>query len=493
VNINPLLMTDSYKLDHRRQYPDNTSLVYSNLTPRSAKHSPIPPHLFDGNVVNFGLQFFIKDVLQTAWDYWFFSRPKELVTAVYRRRCDTFLGKGAIPVDHIEALHDLGYLPLCIKALPEGVVSPIGVPVLVIYNTHPDFFWLTNYLETVLSNYLWKPITSATIAHAYRKLMDRYAEMTGTDRSFVDFQGHDFSCRGMSGMVDASISGAAHLTSFKGTDTIAAVDLLEQYYNADASREMLGTSVPASEHSCMSMGGYETELDTYRRLITEIYPDGIVSLVSDTYDFFRVVTEYAQSLKPEILARNGKLVFRPDSGDPVKIICGNPDSTSEAEKKGAVRCLWDVFGGTHTATGHRLLDSHVGLIYGDSITLSRAKAILSNLAGNNFCSGNIVLGIGSFTYQMVTRDSFGFAVKSTYGQVDGVGRDIFKNPKTDDGMKKSLRGRIRVLRNENGNLYVEDGQPAIDMPGDQLREVFRDGRLLVDDSIAAIRRRLSGE
>lgn len=487
---NPLNFIDFYKADHRRQYPEGTTLVYSNFTPRSDKLSNIPPHLFDGKVVFFGLQYFVKHYLIDVWNAEFFAKPKAKVVARYKRRMDTSLGAGAIPVEHIEALRDLGFLPICIKALPEGSLVPIKVPALVIYNTHPDFFWLTNYLETILSCYLWKPMTSATVAHAYRKLLGRYADETGTDGGFVQFQAHDFSFRGMSGPEDAALSGAGHLCSFVGTDTVAAIDLIEDYYGGDAEKELIGCSVPATEHSVLCMGTKEGEIDTFRRLITRLYPKGIVSIVSDTWDFWKVITEYALTLHQEIMSRDGKLVFRPDSGDPVKIICGDPDAPENSPaRKGAVECLWEIFGGTTTEKGYRLLDSHVGLIYGDSITLARAEAILSGLKAKGFASGNVVFGVGSYTYQHVTRDTFGFAVKSTYGEVNGVGREIFKDPVTDDGVKKSARGRICVT-NIDGVYCLVDRQGSIDPADCCLREVFRDGKLLVDDTIAAIRERV---
>jgi nicotinamide phosphoribosyltransferase len=490
MKLNPLTAIDFYKADHRRQYPEGTTLVYSNFTPRSAKLSNIPADLFDNRVAFFGLQYFVKHYLIDVWNEEFFGRPKAEVVARYKRRMDTSLGVGAIPVDHIEALHDLGYLPVCIKALPEGSLVPVKVPAMVIYNTHPDFFWLTNYLETILSCYLWKPMTSATIARQYRKLLTRYAKQTGSDMGFVQFQAHDFSFRGMSGPEDAALSGAAHLTSFVGTDTVAAIDLLEDYYGGDAAKELLGCSVPATEHSVMCMGTAEAEIETFRRLITRLYPAGIVSIVSDTWDFWKVVTEYAVELKDVILAREGKLVFRPDSGDPVKIICGDSDApVGSPAAKGAVECLWDIFGGTTTEKDFRTLDGHVGLIYGDSITLSRAQAILAGLAAKGFSSGNVVFGVGSYTYQYCTRDTFGFAVKSTYGEVGGVGREIFKDPVTDNGVKKSARGRLAVTAID-GVYCLADRQNSIDPADCCLREVFRDGKLLIEDKIATIRERL---
>lgn len=489
--MNPLTAIDFYKADHRRQYPTGTTMVYSNLTARSDKLKNIPDNLFDGRVTFFGLQYFVKEFLIDTWDREFFAKPKIEVVARYKRRMDTSLGEGAIPVDHIEALHELGFLPICIKAIPEGTSLPIKVPMLVIYNTHPEFFWLTNYLETVLSCYLWKPTISATVARHYRLLLDDYAAKTGADSEFTKFQGHDFSCRGMSGLQDSALSGAAHLCSFVGTDTVCAIDLVEDYYNANAESELIGCSVPATEHSVMCMGGMDDEIGTFRRLINELYPSGIVSIVSDTWDFWQVISEFAITLKQDILRREGKVVFRPDSGDPVKIICGDQGSPSGSpEHKGAVECLWDTFGGTVTPNGFRLLDSHVGVIYGDSITLTRAQAILHGLSVKKFASSNIVFGIGSFTYQYVTRDTFGFAVKSTYGKIGDVGHDIFKSPKTDDGIKKSARGLIRVVC-ENGQYRMEDCQSLIDDPKCCLRPVFRDGRLLVDEPFSVIRSRIN--
>lgn len=498
MNLNPLTCIDFYKTDHRRQYQAGTTMVYSNFTARSAKHCGIPEPLFNGHITFFGLQYFIKDFLLETWNQGFFSLPKSYVIDEYRRRVDNALGKGAVPVDHLEALYDLGYLPICIKALPEGTQVPVKVPCLVLYNTLPEFFWLTNYLETILSAYLWKPTTSATIARHYRILLETHAAQTGADHDFIQFQAHDFSFRGMSGPQDAALSGAGHLTSFVGTDVVPAIDLLEDYYHADSDKELVGCSVPATEHSVMCMGTCEDELGTFKRLITELYPKGIVSIVSDTWDFWAVITIYAETLKSIILARDGKVVFRPDSGDPVKIICGDPEymdvpkflnPDSLPQRKGAVECLWDIFGGTVNEAGFKVLDPHVGLIYGDSITLERAHLILKKLREKGFASSNIVFGVGSFTYQHVTRDNFGFAVKSTYGVVDGVGREIFKNPVTDDGVKKSAKGLLRVALDSNRELVLYDQQDKLDSPSDCLQIVFKDGKLLVDDNLASIRAR----
>jgi len=501
--INPLTAIDYYKADHRSQYPVGTELVYSNLTPRSTKYAPKAAGVND-KIVVFGLQAFIIDFLLNTFDDNFFKQPKEKVIKKYKRRMDTSLGPDSISMEHIEALHDLGYLPISIRALPEGAVVDAKVPVYSIANTMPGFFWLTNYLETIASNMTWKPSTSATTAYKYKQLLTRYAKETGGDLAFVQFQAHDFSFRGMNGIWDAASSGAGHLLSFVGTDTIPAIDYMEQFYGADAEKELIGCSVPATEHSVMCMGGKESEIETFRRLITQVYPKGIVSIVSDTWDFWQVVRPvdgYLAQLKTEILARKGgfpvdKVVIRPDSGDPVKIICGDPDAPmGSAEYKGAIECLWETFGGTVTDKGYKMLDSHIGLIYGDSITLERCYQICHRLKKKGFASTNVVLGVGSYTYTCVTRDTYGFAVKATAGIVNGEFREIFKDPKTDSdggsGMKKSAKGYLAVKKDAYGNYYLKDQVSREEMENEsELKEVFRDGKLLVRYTLSDIRKRL---
>ncbi|MCH7338005.1 nicotinate phosphoribosyltransferase [Acinetobacter higginsii] len=492
IKINPLNAIDFYKADHRRQYPVGTEYVYANFTPRSSRLAKMLPD-FDDKIVFFGLQGFIKHFLIETWNEGFFNQAKAKVVAAYKRRMDNALGEGAVPVEHIEALHDLGYLPLKIKALPEGSRVNIKVPVLTIINTDPNFFWLTNYIETVLSAELWKSCTTASIAYEYKRLLTQYAEKTGAPLDFVAVQGHDFSSRGMSGIYDAAQSGVGHLTSFIGTDSVASIDYAEEYYNATG---VVGVSVPATEHSVMCMGSEESEIETFRRLICELYPTGVVSIVSDTWDFWRVITEFSVELKAEILKRQpnalglAKVVFRPDSGDPVKIICGDPDAERDSPAyKGAVQCLWEIFGGTETAQGYKVLNERVGLIYGDSITLERAQNILKGLEAKGFASNNLVFGIGSYTYNYLTRDSFGFAVKATWGQVNGVGRELFKDPVTDSGVKKSAKGLLRVEQTENG-FELFDQQSFEQEKMGALQTVFENGQLLRECSLDQIRERL---
>ncbi len=495
MRIFPLHATDFYKTGHIRQYPAGTSLVYSNFTCRSDRLADVLPD-FDHKVVFFGLQGLAQWLLVDCWNDEFFHRPKHEVVARYQRRMDLSLGAGAVDVGHIAALHDLGYLPLLIKALPEGSRVDMRVPLLTVVNTHPEFYWVTNYIETQLSAELWKQITSATIAYEYRRLLTGYARRTGADPALLPWLGHDFSARGMSGIADAAASGAGHLLSFLGTDSIAAIDYLETYY-PDAEPSLIGGSVPATEHSVMCMGGEDDEIGTFRRLVTELYPASIVSIVSDTWDFWRVVTEYAAALKDAILARqpdalgNARVVFRPDSGDPVLILAGDPTAEpGSPAHKGAVQCLWDIFGGSVTAEGYRVLHPRVGLIYGDSITLDRASRILAALAERGFAASNVVFGIGSYTYQHVTRDSFGTAIKATFGVVDGTDRVLFKAPKTDSGTKNSARGLLRVER-EGGRFVLHELQTREQEAAGLLQPVFRDSMVVRKEGLSAIRARLA--
>ncbi len=482
--MNPLLLTDGYKVDHRRQYPEETTLVYSNWTPRKSRIENVD------EVVFFGLQYFIKKYILEDFESSFFRQPKEEVVKKYARRINNYLGENQVGTKHIEDLHDLGYIPMVFKALPEGASVPVRVPMFTMYNTKPEFFWLTNYFETLLSAVIWLPCNSATIAKQYRKVLDRFAKETSSVPEFVNWQAHDFSMRGMGGVEAAVTSAAGHLLSFTGTDTIPAIDFFEEYYNANSDKELIGGSVAATEHSVMCMGTTEGEFETFERLITKVYPKGIVSIVSDTWDLWKVLTDYLPRLKNNIVSREGKVVVRPDSGDPIHILCGNPYGKTEEERKGVIELLWDVFGGTINDKGYKELVPQIGAIYGDSITIERATKICEKLKEKGFASTNVVLGIGSFTYQYNTRDTFGFAMKATYGEVNGEGRAIFKDPITDDGTKKSAKGLMKIEL-ENGTYKLIDQVSWDEEKKGELKEVFRDGKLLIDYSLAGIRKTIN--
>lgn len=814
-SMNPMLLADFYKVSHREQYPEGTQTVYSTWTPRASRMDGV------NDIVVFGFQAFIKEYLIDYFNDNFFNRPLEDVIAEYVRYIKFTLGKSDVPTRHIEELHELGYLPISILALPEGTVAPLRVPVLTIENTNLRFFWVTNFLETLMSCQLWQMSTSATIALQYKKILTKYAEETNGDLSGVPFQGHDFSMRGMGGVENAMISGAGHLLSFVGTDSIPAIWYLEQYYNCNIEKEMVGTSIPAcydnrtevltehgwkyfaklnaddkvaqyhndghidfvipsqyynmqycgkmihydsvgyhyvdclvtpnhrmvrkskasgliewfeaddkryhfrtgygskneiiisgiigsgrkmtaseklkiafqadgsypshsedytgekfntypirfslkkdrkkdrliklckeagveytissyengyysfwikpteryvktfdwinlseiskewaddfiselkhwdghkggsntltytstvkenvdivhaicalsgrkgqyssnldqrldnnrqvlhcitilenkttveggnaikkdaeyegtihcvsvptkllvvrrnnvvivsgnTEHSVMCAYGKGNEFEAYKHLITDVYPSGFASIVSDTWNLWDVLNKIIKPLKNEIMARDGRIVIRPDSGDPVLIICGNPDGETEDERKGVIEILWDTFGGTTTEMGYKQLDSHVGCIYGDAITIQRCEEICKRLKAKGFASTNMVFGIGSYTYNYVTRDTFGYALKSTYAVVNGVERLLFKDPITDDGTKKSQRGLVRVYKDDEGKLYYLDDFTVsswvweeIFVEADLLETIFRDGKITKEYTLAEIRERLA--
>lgn len=483
---NPFLMTDGYKVGHHKMYPKGTELVYSNFTPRSNKYAPKGCD----KVLAFGQQMVMKQIHDLFADN-FFGRPKEEVCEEIKKEYDFYLG-GDYDISHIQSLHELGYLPIKVKSIPEGTLVPIKTPVLTIYNTEPEFFWITNFLETLISNLLWKPMTSATIGYQYKKLLTSWAKKTDkSNLGFVDFQAHDFSMRGLDSL-DATISsGLGHAVSFLGSDSLPVIQGAREYYG---EKEGVVYSVNATEHSVMCAGTKEDEIGTFRHLM-EQFPTGILSIVSDTWDLWFVCTSILPQLKSEILARDGKIVIRPDSGDPVDIICGliSPTtreyakeyhSKSIEERKGVIDLLWETFGGTVNEQGYKVLDSHIGAIYGDSITLERAEEICRRLEEKGFASTNVVFGVGSFTYQFNTRDTFGFAMKATYVEVNGEGREIFKDPITDDGTKKSAKGLLRV---DQEDLSVIDMVPWEEVSDSALIDIYWNGTFFNEVTLSDIR------
>lgn len=493
--VEVLFQTDAYKLDHRRQYglAGTVTKVYSNYTNRKSRIEG-----FD-HVVHFGLQAYLHKLQEGFARFFDEDNDVDELCDMYYRRIASILGPDAadaIGTDHIYSLWALGYVPLEFRAVPEGTLVPIRVPSLTVENTHPDFFWLTNYIETGLSAAIWHPSTAATIAHAYRVKAERFARETCDDDAHVDFQIHDFSYRGMSSHETAGATGAAHLLSFKGSDTLCAGDFIEKYYGGPY--ELM--SVAATEHSVMSTGimsqdsvllptegRSQGELALFEKLL-DLYPSGILSVVSDTFDLWNVLEYILPQLKDKILARDGKLVIRPDSGDPVKILTGNPAGRTVAEQRGVIELLWEVFGGTTNWKGYRELDPHIGAIYGDSITLDRAQEIWNRLRDKGFASSNVVFGVGSFTYQYNTRDTFGSALKATWAEVNGKGVNLFKDPVTDDGTKKSATGRLAVHGGDgNEDLYLIEKADYLAERMSKLEPVWRDGEFLIHQSFASVR------
>lgn len=504
--INPCLMTDGYKTGHHLMYAPNTTMVYSNYTCRSTQRMQKNAQ----DVVVFGIQYTFK-YINEMWKDHFFSQPKSEVCEEAKEYLSSYLGCD-YDVSHFEALHDLGYLPIEVKALPEGTITKAGIPLFTIKNTLPEFFWVTNFLETLISTLIWKPVHSASLALAYRKVLNKYAKETDVNNLwFVDFQGHDFSLRGMQSPEAGISSGMGFATIFKGSDTIPILKALKYYYN-DKDTVF---SVNATEHSVMCSGSKENEVETFRRLM-QTFPKGILSVVSDTWDLWKVCSEYLPLLKNEILSRDGKLVIRPDSGDPVDIICGKglksefeenkyyekevidnegdswyEDEITEQEYKGVIELLWDTFGGTINEQGYKVLDPHIGAIYGDSITLERAEQICERLKQKGFASTNIVYGVGSYSLGFSTRDQQGGAVKSTYVEINGEGVEIFKDPVTDDGTKKSAKGLLKVYLDEETNeLKLKDQCTLSEEKTGLLETMFLNGELVKETTFTEIRNKI---
>lgn len=463
---NPLLQTDIYKIAHMLLYPQGTEYVYETLTPRKNSYFP-----WNNKMTVYGYELFFRR-LHTKFQEEFFDLPVgDAVNPVVETISEVLGSDVAEKVKpKFVALHELGYLPIKVQALPEGSLVPMQVPVLTIENTHPDFYWLPGYLETSLLSETFVTSTVASTTRQFKVSGYKYAikstdnddlftnktyqirelhedglnidESTDTDPNiwYMDFQFHDFSERGQHGNEAALLSGMAHLTSSHGTDIIQAVNYIRNNYPDKGN--MVGGSVVATEHSVMEAYGTDQFL-AYRTLL-ENNPTGILSVVSDTYDYWEVVNEVLPKYKDLIMSRDGKLVIRPDSLDDVK---GGLVDTLQS--------MWNTFGGTINSRGFKVLDSHIGLLHGEGISLDNIDDYFDAIVSAGFSPENIVFGVGAYVYSVqASRDSFGQALKATSVTIDGVEHKVFKDPKTKtESFKKSLKGRVLVTRDENTDEY----------------------------------------
>lgn len=502
---NPLLMSDCYKFMHRELYPDDTEIVYSNLTPRQNSY-------YDrtDKMVVFGYQLYVMEYLVDFFMENFFRKPASQVIAEYKQTVGGALGE--LSDKHLKSiadLHKLGYLPIEIKALPEGTLVPMKVPVLTITNTLPEYAWLVGFLETTLLNQTYTMANTATKALEFRKLGEKYASLSAESNAHVDWQFHDFSLRGQHGWEAGAKSGLAHLTSFKGSDTMPASWLAQKYYGADA--DVMG-SVVATEHSVMQSYG-EDEVSAFSKLIEtrSKLPAGnnVLSVVSDTYDYFNVLTNVLPQVKEQLLKTQVKLVVRPDSGVPMDILLGNDTGvydkrkpyTKTPEQKGTLELLWETFGGTVNSKGFKVLHPQVGVLFGEGITEEVAEEILSSMTKQGWSSENVVFGVGAYVYSVTnTRDTFGQAIKTTEVTIDGKAIPVFKDPKTDvGGLKKSAKGQLMVVRGADGELALVDNLTALtkriaerSMPN-QLRTIYKDGFVYNAETLETVRERLLAE
>lgn len=561
------LSNDCYKEFHVQAGHPDIIATYENFTNRNNKLSNVPKNTA---VVNLGWQYFIKKYLIERWNETFFKVDKAAACKRHQVVMSSILGY-TVDVKYLEQLHDLGYLPLRIKSLPEGTLVPYQVASATFESTVSGFEWLPGKIETLTSQTVWPMQTAATTGLAYLRQQRQFFEATGGPKEILPFMIHDFSSRGMVGEDASAMMGFGHIAvGNMGSDTIVAGLLAEEYYGADWEKELILASVNATEHSVTCGWIKEGEEAYFRHLMNEVAPEGILAVVSDTWDFWHTVTVTAENLKDDIMARDGKVVFRPDSGDPVEVLCGmevktltwstaatfkewkgdvaneideifranldpeDPHFTESEvfsyegeiykvtyepelnrhdktyyyvdnwkndveyctftkidptpEQKGLVEVLWEIFGGTVTEKGYKMLDEHVGAIYGDAITLERQKQIGKRLMAKGFVP-QVVLGVGSYSYQYVTRDTHGSAMKAT-NVTKAAGalvydQEIFKDPKTD-AKKKSAKGLLRIER-ENGKLVQYDMQTREQEEQGLLQVIFEDGVLYNEQSLQDIR------
>lgn len=481
MKTNPMLLIDFYKAVHAEMLPEGITKSVSYFTPRMSR-----VNRWD-KVVMFGLQGFIKTYLIDYFNEEFFNKPFDEVIGGYKRILDATLGP-VYSIKKIEDLHKLGYLPIEIISLPEGTKVPMHVPMFGITNTHPDFAWLPQSLESLISAESWHPMLAATVGASYRDIVDKYYAETCDDSIPRAKALGAFDFRGEECTESAIKAGAGWCLSFLNTATVPVIPYLEENYNCDCTKEPVAFGSPSTEHSvmCSNFAVDGDEITLLRRLLTEIYPNASFSAVLDSYDYWNIIDNVLPQLKPEIMAHNGCMLMRGDSGDCVEVVTKT------------VFRLWDIFGGTVNSKGYKVLDPHVKAIYGDSITLQRCEEIYEILKNAGFACSNVALGVGSFSFQCVeedgilkpfTRDTFSSCIKATYCEINGEPHPIFKNPK-DGGFKKSQKGCCVVRADVNGELSFDDGYTWAEASGhryNKLVPVFRDGVLLKEQSLTEVR------
>ena len=451
---NLLLLTDSYKTSHFKQYPPGTEKVYSYFESRGGGWKEI---------VFFGLQYYLKKYLEGV-----------------RGTSDVILEARDILIAHIgqfnhEGWHHIldkhqGKLPVSIKAVPEGTVVPVHNVLMTIENTDPKCYWLTNYLETLLVQ-IWYGCTIATQSREMKKILLKYLELTGTPAD-VDFKLHDFGFRGVSSVESAGVGGAAHLVNFKGTDTLAGIMLARKYYGAD----MPGFSIPAAEHSTITSWGREYEVDAYKNML-EQYPTGLVAVVSDSYNVYNACRNvWGEQLRERVLSRDGTVVIRPDSGDPVETV------------QNVLYTLAEKFGTNQNSKGFKVLPPQLRVIQGDGIDLNMMGRILENMRLHGYSADNIAFGSGGGLLQKLNRDTCKFAFKCSSVTVNGIERNVWKEPVGDSG-KNSKRGRLALVRTFEGIKTIQEKDLGyVNLPN-ELVEAFRDGKVLKEYDFESIRER----
>jgi nicotinamide phosphoribosyltransferase len=449
LSHNILLNTDSYKVSMWKQYPAGTTGVYSYIESRGGKYD---------ETVFFGLQAFIKEYLLEPVT----QTDIDIADEIWTAHGEPFNRSGW---QYILDNH-AGYLPVVIRAVPEGSVVPVKNVLATIENTDPECYWLTTWLETALLRAIWYPTTVASNSYESKKIILKYLEKNG-DPSTIDFKLHDFGARGVSSFESAGIGGAAHLVNFMGSDTITGVLYAREYYNAGIA----GFSIPAAEHSTITSWGRDNEVEAYRNMLAQFAkPGSIVAVVSDSYDIYNACKLWGTELNAEVVNSGATLVVRPDSGNPSEVVVE------------CLRILEQYFGSTKNEKGYRVL-RNVRVIQGDGIDHSSIRSILFCMDMAGYSADNIAFGQGGALLQAVDRDTQKFAMKCSAALVDGEWRDVQKDPITDPG-KKSKAGRVTLWTNTGGEFTSGVTAPAgwtdkgVGAWTDALQEVFRDGKLV---------------
>jgi len=454
---NIILNTDSYKVSMFKQYPAGTTGVYSYIESRGGRYD---------RTVFFGLQAFIKEYLLDPITQADIDIADEILTA----HGEPFNRAGW---QYILDKHN-GYLPVVIRAVPEGTVVPVKNVLATIENTDPECYWLTTYLETALLRAIWYPTTVATQSHKIRAVILDYLEKTG-DPSLIDFKLHDFGARGVSSLESAAIGGAAHLVNFMGSDTVSGVLYAREYYDAGVA----GFSIPAAEHSTITSWGRDGEVDAYRNMLNQFAkPGSIVAIVSDSYDIYNAVDNlWGEQLRQQVIDSGATVVIRPDSGDP-DVVC-----------RQLVQKLDAKFGSTVNSKGFKVLNN-VRLIQGDGVNENTIRTILGSFQAYGYSADNIAFGMGGALLQQVDRDTQKFAMKCSSAEINGRWVDVQKDPATDPG-KKSKAGRVSLWT--SGGEYIS----AVDQPKgwtdkgmgwtNALEEVYRDGKLVKEITFEQVR------
>ncbi len=452
--INPILNSDSYKLSHWAQYPPGTQGMYSYVAARGGTAS---------HVLFFGLQSLLKDYLS------------QRITREHIDEAEAVVTLHGLPFnragfERIVQQHD-GYWPVRIRAVPEGELVPTGIPMITIESTDPELFWVVSFLETALLR-VWYPISVATRSFRAKEIIRRYLQQTADDLSGLPFKLHDFGARGVSSYESSEIGGLAHLVNFQGSDTLAALVAARRHYHEPCA----AFSIPAAEHSTITAWGRAQEGEAFANMLSRFAkPGALLAVVSDSYDVFHAVSElWGERLRQQVIDSGATVVIRPDSGEPVQVV---------AE---VVERLAASFGTTVNSKGYRLLN-HVRVIQGDGVNLASIDAILSRLAKLGYSADNVAFGMGAELLQKLDRDTHKMALKCSAICINGEWRDVFKDPVTDPG-KRSLGGRVVAARDSRAAWGVNTLERVSDIDL-QMRVVWENGRLLVDESLADIRAR----